>query len=290
VTAAPAVIDLRLGGVPRTIAAYLLGGDEPALVDCGPTTCVPALEAGLAELGLGLGDLRHLVLTHIHLDHAGAAGVLVRRNPALRVHVGAVGAPHLADPSRLERSARRLYGAEFDMLWGELAPVPEENIRLAGEHVLELEAFPTPGHASHHVTYLSKEGACYVGDAVGVRISPAPHLLPAAPPPDIDLQTWAETLSEIERRQATAFHLAHFGIFEDVDEHLERMRERLALWAERVRGGMAMASFVALADEELEGDVDPETALSYRTAAPVDSSYLGLERYWQKQAEIVRER
>jgi glyoxylase-like metal-dependent hydrolase (beta-lactamase superfamily II) len=121
------------------IAAYLLPGDEPALVDCGPTSCLGALEAALGEHGLRLEDLRHLVLTHIHLDHAGAAGVMVRANPTLRIHVSEIGAPHLVDPSRLERSARRLY-ENFDELWGELAPVPEGAIEVVGNKVLDLEA------------------------------------------------------------------------------------------------------------------------------------------------------
>jgi len=132
---------------PGIVAAYLLQTDDgPALFDCGPTTCVPALKAGLSEQGLELTDLRHLLLSHIHLDHAGAAGVLVREHPGLQVHVSEVGAPHLVDPSKLDASARRLYGDAFDELWGELAPVPEANVHVVGDRVLGLDCFPTPGH------------------------------------------------------------------------------------------------------------------------------------------------
>ena len=150
--AAPEPLDLLHLGNERVIAAYLLETpDGPALFDCGPASCVATLRARLADRGVRLTDVRHLLLSHIHLDHAGAAGVLVREHPGLQVHVSEVGAPHLVDPSRLERSARRLYGDAFDALWGELAPVPEENVRVAGERAAGLDCFPTPGHASHHV-------------------------------------------------------------------------------------------------------------------------------------------
>ena len=165
-------IDLRHLGNERVIGSYLVETDEGlALHDCGPSTTVDALKAGLAERELELHDLRHLLLSHIHFDHAGATGVLVREHPGLQVHVSAIGAPHLIDPSRLESSARRLYGESFDTLWGELAPVPEENVHIVGDRVLGLECFPAPGHASHQVCYLDGDGTVYTGDAVGVRIA-----------------------------------------------------------------------------------------------------------------------
>ena len=145
-------IDLFHAGAARTVGSYLLDTSEGlTLFDCGPSSCVPALKAGLAERGRELGDVKHLLLSHIHLDHAGAAGTLVREHPELTVWVSEVGAPHLIDPSRLERSARRLYGETFDPLWGELAPVPEENVRVAGDRAAGLEVFPATGHASHHL-------------------------------------------------------------------------------------------------------------------------------------------
>ena len=157
----------------RIVGCYLLETlDGPALFDCGPTTSIPHLKAGLAERGLDLTDVRHLLLSHIHLDHAGAAGVLVRQNPWLQVHISEIGAPHLVDPSNLEASARRLYGIAFDALWGELAPVPASNVHVVGDRILGLDCFPTPGHASHHVSYLDADGTLYAGDAAGVRIPP----------------------------------------------------------------------------------------------------------------------
>ena len=183
-----APIDLLHGGAEKTIGSYLLEtSDGPALFDCGPTSCLPALRAGLAERNVELGDVKHLLLSHIHLDHAGAAGTLVRENPELTVWVSEVGAPHLLDPSRLERSARRLYGETFDGLWGELAPVPESNLQVVGDRVLGLECFPAPGHASHHVCYFDGE-TLYAGDAAGVRIQPAKSVFPPTPPPDVEVE------------------------------------------------------------------------------------------------------
>ena len=150
--------------------------------------------------------------------------MLVREHPELQVHVSEVGAPHLVDPERLERSARRLYGDEFDTLWGELAPVPEENVHVVGSDVLGLECFPTPGHASHHVCYLDGDGTLYAGDAAGVRIQPARFVLPPTPPPEVDLEAWDTTLDEIERRDPQRLALIHFGVAEDVASHLAEMR------------------------------------------------------------------
>ena len=279
------LIDLLHLGRRRVIASYLLAGDEPALVDCGPSSCLGALEEALRERGLEIEDLRHLVLTHIHLDHAGAAGTLARRNPSLQVHVSAVGAPHLVDPSRLERSARRLYGEDFDRLWGELAPVPEANLRPVEARVLDLEAFPTPGHASHHVSFLAPDGVCFAGDAAGVRIEPCPFVLPASPPPDIDLEAWAASLDAIKERRPARLCLTHFGPVDDPQEHVALMREQLRTWAERVRDGATAEAFARAAEEDLQAGADAETAEAYRQAAPFWQSHAGLERYWRKRRE-----
>lgn len=281
----PTLIDLRHQGHERVIASFLLNGDEPALVDCGPASTVSALLEGLAEHGLGIGDLRHVLLTHIHVDHAGAAGNLVRLNPALQVHVSDIGAPHLVDPTRLERSARRLFGEEFDRLFGELLPVPERHIRSVTDTVLGLDAFPSPGHASHHVCFLAPDGSCYTGDATGVRIVPAQYVAPSALPPEVDLEAWNTTLDEIEIRQPTRLCLPHFGVFEDPAHHLSRLREHLADWADRVRLLRGEQEFIAAAESDLGLESDPATAECYRLAAPFRYSYAGLKRYWDKQTE-----
>jgi glyoxylase-like metal-dependent hydrolase (beta-lactamase superfamily II) len=278
-------IDLRHQSAERVIGVYVVETDDgPALFDCGPTACIPALKVGLATHGLGLKDVRHLLLSHIHLDHAGAAGTLVREHPALQVHVSAIGAPHLVDPSRLEASARRLYGDAFDALWGELAPVPEENVHVVSDRVVGLDCFPTPGHASHHVSYLASDGTLYAGDAAGVRIVPARHVLPVSPPPDFDVEAWDRTLDEIERRQPERLALIHFGVATDVADHLALMREELRRWVELVRLGATSEEFVRSGRDLLSARVadDPD---GWERAAPLWQSYLGIERYWAKKLE-----
>ena len=284
-TAPPEPIDLHHESMERVIGSYLIETDDgPALVDCGPASCLPALRAGLAARGVELTDIRHLLLTHIHLDHAGGTGALVREQPALQVHVSEVGAPHLVDPSRLERSARRLYGDRFDHLWGDLAPVPEANVRVTGDRVLGLEAFASPGHASHHACYLATDGTLFAGDATGIRIQPARHLVPATPPPDIDLEAWRKTFAEIERRFPARVALTHFGVADDVDWHISEARAMLELWAERVSGDMDEHQFTAAARWDLTATDEP-VAPYYQHAAPFQLSYAGLRRYWDKRAE-----
>jgi glyoxylase-like metal-dependent hydrolase (beta-lactamase superfamily II) len=272
-------------GRAEVIGVYLLDTpDGPALFDCGPASTVPALKERLAERGLALTDLRHLLLSHIHLDHAGAAGVLVREHPGLAVHVSGIGAPHLADPARLEKSARRLYGELFDELWGELAPVPEANIRVVGDRVLGLECFPSPGHARHHVCFLDGEGTLYAGDAAGVRIQPSEFVFPPAPPPEFDRDGWLETLDEIERREPQRLALIHFGVADDVARHLADLRRRVGEWAAEVEAGADQDTFVAAREAEIAG-LPPDQRASYAQALPFWQSYAGIRRWADKRAE-----
>lgn len=281
--AAPEPIDLVHLGRNRVIASYLLETEDgPALFDCGPTTTLPSLRAGLAARGLALTDVRHLLLSHIHLDHAGAAGVLVREHPGLRVHVSTVGAPHLVDPSRLERSARRLYGEAFDTLWGELAPVPEANVEVVGSRVVGLDCFPTPGHASHHVCYLDADGTLYAGDAAGVRVQPGRSVVPPTPPPEIDVEAWERTIDELERRGPERLALVHFGVADDPERHLAELRLTLLDWAESVLGGASEDEFVAYARQELESA--GEDVAAYEQAMPLWQSYAGLARWAEKRS------
>ncbi len=276
------LIDLYHLGEPHVIASYLLEGDEPALVDCGPSTCAEALESGLRKCGLELADVRHLLLTHIHPDHAGAAGTLVARHPALQVHVSAVGAPHLVDPARLERSARRLYGDDFDRLFGELVPVPAQNVHALGERLAGLEVVPTPGHAWHHVAFLAGDGACYPGDALGCLIPPGRFLYPAAAPPEIDLDAWAHSLDVLQARRPVVLRLPHFGEVADPAAHIDRARERLRAWGARVEGGMSVEDFVAHAEAELAAEAGEEREL-YRQLPGFDLTYAGIKRYFDKK-------
>ena len=253
-----------------------------ALFDCGPSTCLPRLEAALLERGVELDDVRHLLLSHIHLDHAGAAGVLVREHPELLVHVSEIGAPHLADPSRLEASARRLYGDTFDTLWGELAPVPQENIRIVAARVLGLDCFPTQGHASHHVSYLDAAGTLYAGDAAGVRILPERTVLPPTPPPDFDLDVWLETIDEIERRRPERLALIHFGVATEPAAHLDELRRRLVEWVRLVQSGVTQEQFSESVRNEVTATAD--NVELYERAMPFWQSYAGLERYTRTHA------
>ena len=280
-------LDLLHGGNTRLIGSYLVETEDGlALHDCGPASCVPALHAALRDRGVELRDLEHLLLSHIHLDHAGAAGVLVREHPGLAVHVSEIGAPHLVDPSLLETSARRLYGGSFDALWGELAPVPAGNVHVVGKEVAGLACFPTVGHASHHVSYLHEDGTLYAGDAAGVRIAPGRFVFAPTPPPDVDLDAWERTIDELERRTPRRLALTHFGVFEDVERHLGTLRETMHDWAGRVGHGMDEQTFVAAARADVTA-WDPDEADVYERAASYWHCYLGLERYWRKRAETA---
>jgi len=280
-------LDLRHQDSERVIGIYLLETEDgPALFDCGPSSCLDLLRRRLDEQGLALTDVRHLLLSHIHLDHAGAAGMLVREHPALQVHVSEIGAPHLVDPSKLEASARRLYGETFDPLWGELAPVPEANVHTTGERVLGLECFPAPGHASHHVCYLDPDGTLYAGDAAGVRIHPSGHVLPVSPPPDVDVDAWQRTLDEIESRAPERLALIHYGLFDDVEYHLAQTRQELETWVERVSSGASEEEFVEAARRDLL-DTSGWDAPYYERAAPFWQSYAGLRRWWEKQKQAA---
>ena len=281
-------IDLHFQGEERVIGSYLLETPAgPALFDCGPTSCLEQLRAGLRERGVELTDVRHLLLSHIHLDHAGAAGALVRENPQLQVHVSEIGAPHLVDPSRLERSARRLYADSFDALWGELAPVPDRNVRVAGPDVLGLECFPTPGHASHHVCYLDDDGMLYAGDAVGVRIAPDAAVLPPTPPPEFDLRAWIATVEEVRRRGPSRLALVHFGAFDDVDRHLDELLRRLDDWTTFTEGDVSEPDFTAHVRATLSADETAPDVDAYARAMPFWQSYAGLNRYWEKKTEAA---
>lgn len=264
------------------IGSYLVETrDGPAVFDCGPTSGLRALEAGLRERGIELAEIRHLLLSHIHLDHAGAAGMIVREHPHVQVHVSEVGAPHLVDPSKLEASARRLYGDAFDSLWGELAPVPEANLHVVGDDVLSLACFPTRGHASHHVSYLADDGTLYAGDAAGVRIAPSELVLPPTPPPDVDVPAWDATIGELERREPERLALVHFGVFDDVARHLQGLRERLHEWERIVESGASENEFVERAYEGL-GLLTADDVEAVERAMPMWQSYAGLRRWVDK--------
>jgi glyoxylase-like metal-dependent hydrolase (beta-lactamase superfamily II) len=265
-------------GRDRVICAYEVGG---LIVDPGPSSCVDTL---IDRLG---GTVpRGLLLTHIHLDHAGAAGVLCRRFADLVVYVHEVGAPHLIDPSKLLASTSRLYGDEMDELWGEVAPVPEDRIRplSGGERIEGFRVAYTPGHASHHVAYFHEESRdAYVGDTAGVRLPPYELTLAPTPPPDIDIELWLDSLHTIAAWNPQSLRLTHFGQVNDVADQLHRLRAALIEAADRARLE-GEERFIAGIESRVGEAVDAATMESYEQAAPPDQLYQGLERYWRKRA------
>ena len=270
------LIDVMHLGNDRVIGAYELEG---LIVDPGPSTCLDTLLAGLAA------EPRALLLTHIHLDHAGATGSLVKRFPDLRVYVHETGSPHLIDPAKLLESAGRLYGDDMERLWGEVLPVPAENVVAlqGGETVEGFSVAYTPGHASHHVAYLHEEtGDAYVGDVAGVRIPPHEFTFAPTPPPDIDVEAWERSLDAVAAWRPRRLCLTHFGRADDPLEQLERVRERLRWSAALARPG-DRDRFLAEVAAETERAVDDDAVLRLRQAAPPEQQWLGLERYWRKQ-------
>lgn len=291
------LIDLNFG-LPEVLGSYLLLGDRPALVETGPTTCLAALEEGLGEHGLRLEDLEAVAVTHIHLDHAGAVGVLCRRNPRLRVFVHPVGAPHLADPSRLLRSAQRIYGPLMETLWGEVAPVPPDRITvvrdgetfpLAGR---VLRAVDTPGHASHHHVYVDEgSGVAFTGDAAGISLPGCPVVRPPTPPPDLDLELWEGTLDRLERLELRRLCLTHFGVRDDPPTVLSELRRRLREVEATLVEGWKAGDDVDRLTERLRAYLQPEVearcgrqaADRQEIAANYRMNVLGYVRYFEKK-------
>jgi len=291
-------IDLQFKGSPRVIATALLNGPNGlTLIDPGPTSCLPVLEAGLRDRGLTLRDVRTLLLTHIHLDHAGATGTIVERVPGMRVYVHERGAPHMIDPAKLLASATRLYGDQMDTLWGAFLPVPASQVTaLSGGERLDLSGTSmrvayTPGHAKHHVSYLDDStGMAYVGDTGGIRVI-GDYLLAPTPPPDIDIEAWQASLDAIDAWQPVSLFLTHFGPITPARAHLARFRTTLTAQAEAVRDALKAGGSE---EQQIRGFVDrmradarqalPEReAKATELAAPFDQLWQGLARYWQKK-------
>jgi glyoxylase-like metal-dependent hydrolase (beta-lactamase superfamily II) len=273
------LIDVRHLGREKVIGCWEVGG---ILVDPGP-------ESSLGRLIEQLGDERPraLLLTHIHLDHAGGAGALVRRWPDLEVYVHERGAPHLVDPRRLLASAKRLYGAQMERLWGEVVPLPESNVRplYGGEVVLGCEVAHSPGHASHHVCFLHRDsGRAFVGDVAGVRVPPTDFVLPPTPPPEIDLEAWERSISIVEDWRPESLGLTHFGAVGEPEAHLELVRGRLRELAGRARK-LDAVGFERALRAEIAAAGDKEAAAALLQAVPPEQQFLGLERYWRQRAE-----
>jgi glyoxylase-like metal-dependent hydrolase (beta-lactamase superfamily II) len=296
------ILDTNWVGRPHSVAAALLQSENHrAIVDPGPESTYAMLRERLQARGLSVSQLDAVLLTHIHLDHAGATGALVRDNPRLAVYVHTLGAPHMIDPSRLLASAARLWPDNLHQLFGDTLPVPKENLRLleGGETLTlgtrKLEVAYTPGHASHHVSYFdAAESVAFVGDTTGIRIDNGPYILPATPPPDISLEIWEKSFATILARRPTRLFLTHFGYADKPAEHIDQFRARLHHWAEIAADVLRSASsdaeakqnFVARAQAEMQERLGREEADHHAFTAGLDLSFLGLARYLRKRAEV----
>ncbi|HUY77805.1 MAG TPA: MBL fold metallo-hydrolase [Ktedonobacterales bacterium] len=299
------VLDTLYQGKPGVIASYLLTGpDGLALVDVGSAASLETLLAGIQASGHDPAEVTRLLLTHIHLDHAGATGPLLRHMPRAQVYVHSIGAPHLIDPSKLIASATRIYGDQMETLWGHMEPVPADRV-----HALEdgdtvqggartFEVVYTPGHAVHHVAYADRRRAeIFPGDVAGVRLEGIDYVRPPTPPPDLDLELWSASIERLRDLRPRALYLPHYGPIYNVPDHLAQLSERLYAWGDLMRDGIRAgrddhalaAELAAVADPEVAqvlGSNDPvviaDATLRYELATNYLMSAQGYMRYYTK--------
>ena len=290
-------------GRPKSIGTALLESDgHRAIVDPGPGSTLDTLKKELRAHGVSVSNLDAILLTHIHLDHAGATGALVGENPRLAVYVHKLGAPHMIDPSKLLASAARLWPDTLQQLFGEAVPVSAENLRIleGGETIplgsCKIEVAYTPGHASHHVSYFEDaEGVAFVGDTAGIKMEGHSYVMPATPPPDIDLKIWDASFAAILERKPKRLFLTHFGFSENPAAHLAQFRERLHRWMEMTEKILqaassdeaAMESFMAKARAEISEHLPQEDVEQYAATAGLNLSFLGLARLARKRARAA---
>lgn len=302
----PQTLDVGFLGRSEVIAAALVDCAEGCVVvDPGPASSVPGLIRALAQAGRSLDDIRAILITHIHLDHSGATGTLLESRPDIDVFVHERGAPHLIDPGKLLGSAGRLYGDQMQSLWGAVKPVPANRVTaLSGGETLEIggerfEVRYTPGHASHHVSYLHvPSGTAFVGDTGGIRIGQALFVVAPTPPPDIDVEIWLETIERIAEWRPVRLALTHFGMVSDPVPHLEELKRRLVDQASVVRHSLqtegdderriaAFREAVMRSLREVVGD-DEGAVERLRLAVPFDHCWMGLARYWRQREPALR--
>jgi glyoxylase-like metal-dependent hydrolase (beta-lactamase superfamily II) len=293
-------VDLDFLGRPQIIATAILHGSPGvALIDPGPTTTLANLTAALEKKGIRFGDVRQILITHIHLDHAGVTGSILEQHPHIEVIVHGRGAPHMADPSKLMASAGRLYGQDMDRLWGEVKPVAARNLRVVegGETLSivgrEVKVEYTPGHASHHVSYLDTASrVAFVGDTAGIRRGSGTYVMPPTPPPDIDIEAWRTSEQKILAWDPDTLFLTHFGPYQGARQHLEGMFENLEAWSRSVRRLLADTSltddvrqqkFTVEAFLDLTRRLGETEAADYTRAGGLNYSWQGLARYWRKR-------
>ncbi|MCB0661914.1 MAG: MBL fold metallo-hydrolase [Saprospiraceae bacterium] len=288
------ILDLKFQNAPHTIAAFLVETEDgPVLIETGPYSTFPVLEKEVAKLGFKIEDIKHVFLTHIHFDHAGAAWALAKTGAKIYVHPA--GVKHLADPTKLYNSAKRIYGDKMEVLWGEMNTIPESQIIPVDNKTkikvgkTKFKAWHTPGHATHHIAW-QLDNELFTGDVGGVRIDGGIPL-PPCPPPDINLPEWMDSIRLILDKRFDRLYLTHFGPVEDVREHLVELRGRLKNWANWIRPLLEnklsqeeiIPKFSNYVHEQLEAaGVSKETIAHYESANPAWMSVAGLTRYWVK--------
>ena len=296
-------IDLGFMGTEEIIASFLLTGEaSAAIVETGPTTCIDDLMRGLKDRGVAPEDVEQVLLTHIHLDHSGASGNLTELLPNATFYVHEIGHPHLVDPSKLLKSAARLYGEEnMEALWGEVRPVPEDRlVKLEGGEEVEadggvVQAHYTPGHAYHHLAFYEPgTGHLFAGDVAGVRLPGQSYVKPPTPPPEVDIDAWRRSIETIRELSPRVLCPTHFGSYEDVERHLGELEQRLEDWLllveERMDEGRSQEDIAeelgAKGDEEmLREGANPEESERYELAANYEMLVAGIMRYVSRQRE-----
>ena len=295
-------IDTRMAGYEGITAGYLIRGDRPCLVETGTAPSAPVVRDALASLGIGTGDLATVVVTHIHLDHAGGAGDIAAMFPSAQIVVHQRGARHLADPSRLMASARLVYGDALDRFFGVLAPVPAGRIvaledtgtvDLGGDR--RLDSYYSPGHAKHHVGLVdSQSGDLYVGDAAGVYLPDTGDLRPATPPPDFDLEVALASLRKFAALRPARLLFSHYGPVGAVAQTLDRSAEEIRVWVCETRrtraAGLDLDHAVAMVRERTQGryaasrpDADPAIARKFDRVSGTVSNVEGIMHWLDKQ-------
>ena len=293
-------IDLNFCDTPKSIATGVYAGDAGVvLIDPGPGSCIDTLRSSLSAQGIDVRDIESILITHIHLDHAGATGLLVRDNPKIRVFVHEKGAPHVVDPSKLINSANQLWGVEgVARLWGQMIPVPQSNLQVLGERAQIMaggrpfDVRYTPGHASHHVSYFDdRSGLVWAGDTAGLRFTSNVFTLPPTPPPDIDLEAWRDSLAKIREWKPETVFITHFGPYGGAAQHLAHMETSLRDVAEMARRAIQTDASDEAKYDQFKADVfayvrsavDEQEMKPLEFVGPLEFNWRGLVRYWKKR-------
>ena len=287
-------------GENEIIGSYLLAGQmELAVIDPGPGSMVESLLASIREAGFDPQEVTHILATHVHLDHAGAAGTLVRKMPRAQVYVHSKGAPHLLDTTKVVASASRIFGERFKLLWGESESTPQERLNIIeGGDILNiagrrLEVHYTPGHAVHHVVFFdAHSGQLFTGDVAGVRLQGVDYVRPPTPPPDLDLEAWSDSINLVKSLRPDVLYIGHFGAVKNISEHFDRLREKLYSWGEFVLGAMRdgknEAEIISMLVEQTKPELlrvshDPHAIERFEIATNYPMTVQGYMRYWLKK-------